>query len=195
MTDKITRFNELRFAVDVDQARAVVDQLAVLGEEFVSLAPVELSEAARIEASYFAALRELDAAKTHDEYFGSLLSVFTDETEPASQRIGDWAELSCPLDVYRLVPKPERVMVCLPVGLSKSELQEVLERVQYSTGRGIETDLVSGVGSIGQNRDGFTLSFVENISSDRRTDLIERLSAPPVERIFVGLDSMNETAC
>jgi hypothetical protein len=195
LTERATAFGSLSPTSEVDEAKALMAAIAVLSNEFEQLAPAELAGDAAVEAKFYRAVRELDGGATLDEYFTSFWTVTTEEIEPASQRIADWARQSCSSDIFRFVAKREKVGVCLAPATTDAERQAVVERVSVPTGRGTETEFIDGIDGYGGARNGFYVKFAANITEVRRTELLTLLSAPPVERILLGQDPMDPSTC
>jgi hypothetical protein len=194
LTDRFTAFGSLLVDENLDAARTAIASVAQYTAEFERLAPKALSDEANAVATYYAALRDNNRGATFDEYVAGFSEGYTDEVARAGDRISEWSK-SCDLDVYRLSPHAEEIAVCLAAGTSDDDVQRVAKRVNVPTGDGAQTDLIDGVALFGEDRAGFKIKLSLAITAQRRAEIIELLSAAPVERVLLGVDPEDGSHC
>jgi hypothetical protein len=194
LTDRLSAFGNLLVDEDLDRARSAISRVAQFAAEFERLAPQELTDGAGLVARYYASLRDNNQGATYEEYLAGFSNGYTDEVARASKQIEDWSG-SCELDVYRLSPRAEEIAVCLAAGASDDDVQRVAVRVNVPTGDGTQTDLIDGVALFGDDRAGFKIKLSLAITPERRTEIINLLSAAPVERVLLGVDPQDASHC
>jgi hypothetical protein len=194
LTDRLRAFGDLLVDENLDRARTAMERVAQYAAEFERLAPQELTGSAGLVAGYYASLRDNTQGATYKEYLAGFSEGYTDEVARASEQIEDWSR-SCSLDVYRLSPRAEEIAVCLAAGSSNDDVQRVAARVNVPTGDGAQTDLIDGVALFGDDRSGFKIKLSLAITPERRSEIINLLSAAPVERVLLGVDPQDASHC